>query len=403
MSAQEALEDAGAGETTKAGRKAARRKARKAADAALQQAASSTASVEQHTAAAAVPSDPVEPLAAADDEPNTKRARRGFVTTLPAPQAQATVAVPTPQAQVTVAAEAERKRARAEVSQARDTADLERSIKRQVAALPRSSAGEPPPPGTQIIANTPPRPVSQPVPPPSAWTPVSQPYAPMPPAARPPPPATAPVPPAARPVPPAPAPVSAPPASAPQRARPLSAPPRLVVLLCGPPGAGKSRFAAALHAKTRCACATATDDDLVPWQQPKTAVAALKVEAFGRLTSALRDGGCVIVDRCNFDAHQRAPWIQSQHTRRLSGWPESVPETRCSGYVPEWMFRICSGNTLSPLGWAGWRGRPWWRSGSAARARSAPGPCATRARFSASRRAREREMGLRTRQENRSR
>ena len=70
-----------------------------------------------------------------------------------------------------------------------------------------------------------------------------------------------------------------------------------VVVICGPPGSGKSFFSTAV-------CS------LYPgWVRVNQDTLGSRGACIAAAQKALRNGSKVLIDRCNFDKSQRAPWL----------------------------------------------------------------------------------------------
>ena len=88
-----------------------------------------------------------------------------------------------------------------------------------------------------------------------------------------------------------------------QRLEALKPNSRIMIVLCGLPGCGKSTFASRLMDSF-------TDEYRQRWVLLNQDKLGSRQKVISQATHALNSKKCVIIDRCNFDAEQRAPYVQ---------------------------------------------------------------------------------------------
>ncbi|KAK9830245.1 hypothetical protein WJX72_010530 [[Myrmecia] bisecta] len=80
--------------------------------------------------------------------------------------------------------------------------------------------------------------------------------------------------------------------------------PRMVLILCGPPGSGKSTFCQQLAALSASSWVRVNQDTA-----GKNGKKGTRAQCVAAAIKALQAGSCVLVDRCNFDVQQRADFV----------------------------------------------------------------------------------------------
>lgn len=99
--------------------------------------------------------------------------------------------------------------------------------------------------------------------------------------------------------------------------------PMLLVVLVGIPGSGKSTLARALISGASSGR---------PWRRISQDVLGTRKRCIRAAQRAIQDGNHVLVDRCNFDAQQRAHWLELSEHGAADG--SAAFDRRIAVYLP---------------------------------------------------------------------